>query len=512
MSSYELAEAGVLCFDDCVDSAESDGFIDLVSAGSARETKANADGLYSEAPTVSDSKPDLLMELRKVHILDGLIIEENLQINKFRCSKEKLNTELWESKPVGTNVLLTSRNEREASHLQLEKEKREVEELEKQNEDIDERFKKCSITERPRKEHDDRVLCDLFPNGSGRSVASLAMDGSVNTRVTKIIQDVSDLKVTKGASPQDVAQLPLSQCQDASGCTTGLSVYYKITLNNVFDLQEPSEEAGVQSQYIDGNELARSASLCSPEASLIPEMRVDDGTFDPGGKSLLPPVAKPRKSLLPVNEARAELEAPHSTEESLDHYFVGEGQLHLQNEVLEELPENVPPDTSHSLVSSPNVTQHENDNHVPPENCWASLQRLSEIMTKNEKMPTSLLKLHVQSAEEIHTSPPADDHQLEQSVSQVTADQPLEFDSGGRDEPNEKLLDGVQSSEALRISGSPESQIQFYSPMTEVRGHILLQLSPFCLHLEHQVYLVFKSLTSTLVFSSYESFLPTPGF
>lgn len=494
MSFYELAEAGVLCFDDCVDSAESDGFIDLVSAESARE--ANADGLYSEAPTVSDSRPDLLMELRKVHILDGLIMEENLQINKFRYSKEKLNTELSESKPVGTNVFLTSRNEREASHLQLEKEKREVEELEKgiekefkakQNEDIDERFKKCSITERPRKEHDDRVLCDLFPNGSGRSVASLAMDGSANTRVTKIIQDVSDLKVTKGASPQDVAQLPLSQCQDASGCTTGLSVYYKITLNNVFDLQEPSEEAGVQSQYIDGNELARSASLCSPEASLIPEMRVDDGTFDPGGKSLLPPVTKPRKSLLPVNEARAELEAPHSTEVSLDHYFVDEGQLHLQNEVLEELPENVPPDTSHSLVSSPNVTQHENDNHVPPENCWASLQRSSEIMSKNEKMPTSLLKLHVQSAEEIHTSPPADDHQLKQSVSQVTADQPLEFDSGGGDEPNEKLPDSVQCSEALRISGSPESQIQFYSPMAEVRGHILLQLSPFCLHLEHKV-------------------------
>lgn len=503
MSSYELAEAGVLCFDDSVDSAESDGFIDLVSAGSAREAKAIADGLYSEAPMVSevsDSRPDLLMELRKVHILDGLIMEENLQINKFRCSKEKLKTELSESKPVGTNVLLTSHNEREASHLQLEKEKRQVEGIEKefkvkQNDDIDEKFKKCSITERPRKEHDDRALCDLFPNGSGRSVTSLATDGSENARVTKIIQDVSDLKVTKGCSPQDVAQLPLSQCQDASGCTTGLSIYYKITLNNVFDLQEPSEEAGVQSQYINGNELARSASLCSPEASLIPEMRVDDGTFDPGGKSLLPPVTKPRKSLLPVNEARPELEAPHSTEVSLDHYFVDEGQLHLQNEVLEELPENVPPDTSHSLVSSPNVTQHENDNHVPPENCWASLQRSSEMMTKNEKMPTSVLKLHVLSAEEIYTSPPADDHQLEQSASQVTADQPLEFDPGGRDEPNEKLPDGVQSSEALRISGSPESQIQFYSPMTEVRGHILLMLSPFCLHLEHQVYLVFKSLT-----------------
>lgn len=494
MSSCKLAEAGVLCFDDCLDSAESDGFIDLVSAGSARETKAAANGLYSEAPVVSevsDSRPDLLLELRKVHILDGLIMEENLQINKFRCSKEKLNPELLESKP--TNVLLTSRNEREASHLQLEKEKREVEELErsiekefkaKQNEDIDEKFKKCSITERPRKEHDDRALCDLFPNGSGRSVTSLATDGSENTRVTEIIQDVSDLKVTKGASPQDVAQLPLSQCQDASGCTIGLSVYYKTTLNNVFDLQEPSEEAGVQSQYIDGNELARSASLCSPEASLIPEMRVDDGTFDPGGKSLLPPVTKPRKSLLLVNEGHAELETPHSAEVSLDrgHYFVDEGQLHLQDKVLEELPENVPPDTSHSLVSSPNVTQHEDDNHVPPENCWASLQRSSEIMTKNEKMSTSLRKLHVQSAEEIHTSSPADDHQLEESVSQVTADQPLEFDPSGRDEPNEKLPDGVQSSEALRISGSPESQIQFYSPMTEVRGHILLQLSPFCLH------------------------------
>ncbi|XP_013120046.1 uncharacterized protein LOC100698705 isoform X1 [Oreochromis niloticus] len=437
MSSCKLAEAGVLCFDDCLDSAESDGFIDLVSAGSARETKAAANGLYSEAPVVSevsDSRPDLLLELRKVHILDGLIMEENLQINKFRCSKEKLNTELLESKP--TNVLLTSRNEREASHLQLEKEKREVEELErsiekefkaKQNEDIDEKFKKCSITERPRKEHDDRALCDLFPNGSGRSVTSLATDGSENTRVTEIIQDVSDLK-------------------------------------------EPSEEAGVQSQYIDGNELARSASLCSPEASLIPEMRVDDGTFDPGGKSLLPPVTKPRKSLLLVNEGHAELETPHSAEVSLDrgHYFVDEGQLHLQDKVLEELPENVPPDTSHSLVSSPNVTQHEDDNHVPPENCWASLQCSSEIMTKNEKMSTSLLKLHVQSAEEIHTSSPADDHQLEESVSQVTADQPLEFDPSGRDEPNEKLPDGVQSSEALRISGSPESQIQFYSPMTEI--------------------------------------------
>ncbi|CAN9507602.1 unnamed protein product [Ophioblennius macclurei] len=117
MSSWELAEAGVVGLEDSFDP----------------EVTASSDHHLLENPASAPAsmRPDLLRELQKVHLLDRLIREESLEIHKLRCSDEALDDELLESKGHA-NV------DGEAFREQLEKEKREVEKLE---ENLDEATK-----------------------------------------------------------------------------------------------------------------------------------------------------------------------------------------------------------------------------------------------------------------------------------------------------------------------------------------------------------------------------------
>ncbi|XP_044025580.1 uncharacterized protein LOC122863288 isoform X1 [Siniperca chuatsi] len=509
MSSSELAEAGVLGLEDYLVPAESDNLSEPRSAGSASETEDDGHGTEAAtgaAAAAFHSRPGLLTELRKVHILDELIMEENLKIHELR----RPNEELLGSKPLDTNGLSSMSKEREAFRLQLEKERREVEKLEKS---LDKELKvkkhkhragkvvKCSIMEKARTENEeDRALCDELSSGScNRSQRthspSVQSDSqSQDTCQTESIHAVLGPDVTKEATPQDLVQLPDSQRQDH--CSEAEpSVFNLTTLNSTSDLKEPPEEMGIQPQgCISGKEFNGSrenTTICKPQASLTPEMRPDDGAFDPGGKSHLPPVPKPRKASVPVNDNLAEHETPHSAEllnpalssVAQDPGFV---QLDLQDKPLDALPENVTPVISHNFVLNPNVKEHSNNNnnnHAFPEKCKVSLDHLSEMTTKDEEatsvVPACWLQTDFHPAEEIQTLSPADECPHQQSAYQLPPDQSLEFDPGGRDEQNEDFPVGVQSSETMRISGSGARGIQAQlninmREMTDVKTPIVL--------------------------------------
>ncbi|KAL7388120.1 hypothetical protein ABVT39_007529 [Epinephelus coioides] len=486
MSSSELAEAGVLGFEDYLNPAESDNLSEPGSTGSASEIKASEDdGHCSEDATGADtlafySRPNLLQELKKVHVLDELIMEENLKIHEFRSRKENLKEELSVSNPVDTNGLSSVNKDREAFRLQLEKEKKEVEKLEKsldkeskvkKPKDRASKVIKCSIMEWATSENkEDQALCDELLSGSyNRSQRthspSLVQNDSQaqDTYKTENVQAVLGPDVAKETTTQDLVQLPHSKCLDHCSAAEP-SVYIGATLDSISVLKDPPEESVIQPQgCINGKILDKSGE----NASLTSETRPDDGVFDPGGESHLPPVPKPRRALLLVNTQVIEQEPPHFTElqkpagssVTQDQGFV---QFDLQDRPIDALPENVTPAISHNLVPSPNVKEHSynnNDNHALTEEC-----KLSEISTEDEEdtsaVPECLLQTDSQSSEEEQTSSPADalPHQL--SAPQLHPDQPVEFDPSGRDEQSEDFADGVQSFEAMRVSGSGSPGIQ----------------------------------------------------
>lgn len=458
MSSSELAEAGVLGLEDYLDPAEFDHLSEPRSTGSASGAMApEDDGCCIEAATGADSatfhtRPDLLTELRKVHMLDELIMEENLKIHKLRSSKENPNKELSSSKPLDTNGPSNISKEREAFWVQLEKEKREVEKLEKsldkerkvkKHKDRARKVVRCSIMEMARSESkEDRALCDELLSSQRIHSTSLVQDDSQaqDTYNTEHIPVVLGPGVVNEATPRDLVQLPDSYCQDCSGAEP--LVFDRAAINSTSGLKELPEEVGLQPQgSIYGTELDRACG----NASVTPEMRPDDGMFDPGGKSQLPPVPKPRKASLCVIDNLAEQEPPHSTElQDPDQSSVAQdpsfAQLDLQDKPPDALSENMTPAFSLNLVLNPNVKEHSNNNN----NNQAGIS--TEGVEDLSVVPACLVQ--------------TEDEPLEQ---------PLEFDPGGRDEP-----DGVQSSEATRTSGSglPGVQTQLHISMRQV--HYLL--------------------------------------
>ncbi|XP_028460278.1 uncharacterized protein LOC114572744 isoform X2 [Perca flavescens] len=484
MSSSELAEAGVLGLEDYLDPAESDNLSEPRSTGSASEPKASEDdGHCAEAATGAEtvafhSWPDLLTELRKVHVLDELIVEENLKIHQLRRCEENPEEALSVSKPPDTNGPSSMSKEREAFRLQLEKEKREVEKLEeslnkerkvKKHKDAARKVVKCSIMEKARSENKkDQALCDELLSGShNRSQRTHSTSLVLNDSQAQDTCKTEHIKVlgpdTKEATPQDLVQLPDSQCQgDCSGAEP--SVLNRATFNIASDLKDPSEELGIQPQgCIHGKQLDESGENAS---SLTSEMRPEDGVFDPGRKLHLPPALKPRKASLPVNDNLAEHKSPDAAElqdpawpsVAQDPGFV---QHDLEDKPLDALPENVNAAVSHTLDVNPNVKERSSSSN---NNNHALTEKYNEISTKDEDdtpvVAAGLLQTHLDPAKGFQTESPADEHPHQQAAPKPCPDQPLEFDPGGTDEQNEDLPDGVQSSEAMRISGSGSPGIQ----------------------------------------------------
>lgn len=477
MSAEELAEAGVLGLEDCLLPAESDSISEPRSTPCVRETKAsdNGDGQHSEAGKEADTKPtynrpDLLTELRKVRVLDELIMEENLKIHTFR-NREKANEELSESKPSDTHGPSINK-EREVFQLQLEREKMEVDKLEKslgkeyevkkQKDTAIKIVVKCSVMEKARTENgDDQALCnELLLSTYNRSQRTHSCKNTCEAEV--LGPDGAEEATSHG-----LVQLPDLKCQDS--CSEAEPSGFVGTTS---DLKAPLEEMGLQPQ---GCILVENPIICKPEASLTPEMRPDDGAFDPGGQWHPPPVPKPRNALLSVkdnlvddenfvdDENLVDDEGPHSTE-----LQIPRDSLILPDTTLDELPETATSAVGLSLVHNANVKEHSknnNNNCGLPEESNLSSDHFSEITTEDKEdtsvVPACLPQADSHAAEENKNVSPVN----ECPPQGLPPAQPLVLQPCGEDQPKEDLADGIQSSECLRVSGSgsPGIQAQLYT-------------------------------------------------
>lgn len=446
---------------------ESFSFGEPTSAAHSSETKTSEDdGWCTAAATGAQtvafhSTPDLLTELRNVHALDELIMEEKLKIQELRCCKE--NEDPFGRKPSDTSGLLSISKDGETFLLQLDKEKREVDKLEKslgkeckvkKHQDRAGKVVKNSIMEKARSETmEDGVLNDELLSGSFSRTNSTSLVHSdspaQDTRETEHIQ--------AEATPKVLAQFPDPHCEDhCSEAET--SIFQRSTLIITSNLKKFCGEEAVQPQgCIDGRDTdgrAENSTKHKPEASLTPEMRLGDREFDPGGRSHLPPVPKPRKALLPVNGDLEELATPHSAELnpalSAVTQHPGFVQLDLQDKPLNALLETVSSASSHILFINANVKEHcnnNNNNHALQEQCKVSVEHLSETSTDNEEETLGARECSLQT-----DSQPADEIQTLSPLPQSAPQQPhqqLEFDSPGRDEQN----DGVTRRPGSRSAG-----------------------------------------------------------
>ncbi|KAM7394944.1 hypothetical protein PAMA_006604 [Pampus argenteus] len=464
MSCSDLAEAGVLGLEDCINPVESENLSEPRSTGSAGAPACEDDGRYTEA--AFHSKPDLLTELRKVHVLDELIMEENLKIHELRRCKENPEDELPGSRNTENEPSSTCKERRETFRLQLQKEKREVERLEKslnkerqvkKHKNRARKVVKCSIMEKARTENEeDRALCDELLSGicnRSQNTHSQAHDKCK----TESVQAQLSLEVAEDDKLQDLDHLLDSQHLKLSYSESESSAFNRTALNSSSDLKE---EVGVHpAGCIYERQSAENTSVCSYEASLLAETRPDDG-----GKPHLPPEPKPRKIQLPVNNT-AQHETPHFSEvtNSAPSSAAQDSaleQLDLQMNALDALPENVTLAISHNLVLNPNVKEHcnnNNNNHMLPEKCKVSLDHSdsSDMAVKNEE-DASVAPVQT----EIHlTGEITDEYPLQQSLLQLPPDLPLEFDPGGKDEQNDHLPD-ADHHEVMRVSGCGSPGIQ----------------------------------------------------
>lgn len=459
MSSSELAAAGILALDDHLDHVETDTCTDSRSSAPPSETKASVDVEHhtntptSVAAAAFQGRQDLLEELRKVHDLDELIIEENLKIHELRCSREKPNEELPAGQTKDTTKSSSMNREREAFRLQLEKERIELDNLEKslhkdkikKNKDKLRKVVKCSIMEKARCEiEEDRALCD--------GLLSTKCDKLERTTSHVPPQDTCEAEDVPATVGPDVAELVKPQDSDGQHasqsedhCSEEESADNETTVIGTCDLKEYPEE--IQSQgYICVRESDRppdNATICKPEASLTPETRPDDGAFDPGGKAHSPPVPEP-KTAPPMNGELTEQESPHSSD------------------ISDELLDSACGDLTLTIRHKENMTEqwhnnNNNNNRLLPEQGTACFANVCETTCKDEGDATVL-----QPVDESPASP-GDECAQQPEASQLPPGQPVSC--AGRAVQGEDLSDGLQ---AMRLSGSRLSGIPAQVCMRQV--------------------------------------------
>ncbi|XP_068199253.1 uncharacterized protein [Antennarius striatus] len=432
MSSNELAEAGILGLEDDLDSAELDHHSELGSPASENDPMSPEDLGQCAADTVGfQSGVDVLTELRKVQILDELITEENLSIQMLRHSKEKPQERLSGAKPSDVNRQSSLSKEREAFRLQLEKEKREVDQLEESLKDEGGRREAVEVAgaEGPCEE----------PLSGSRSLTTHPVSSVWNTSQDQCEHVQAVLDPDAAAFGEDLT--PEAEPVHSN----------RTTFISSPDLNGPPGDVGVQHHVLkelDGS--SGDAAACKPEAVLTPETRPDDGAFDPGGTLPCGPVPKSRTFLLPVDHKEtgaAELQVPDVSA--------------LQDEGLWERSQDV---AHPGVVLSPHVKEH--SNHPAP------VQLLSETHGV-ETGPSGVSSCWLQTAEE--AVPPVTDGTDQQSSPQLPPER-LELHPSGADEQP-----GVSSEELcenMRTTGSrspvAEAQINSVSVATDFRTPIVL--------------------------------------
>ncbi|XP_076016269.1 uncharacterized protein LOC143008405 [Genypterus blacodes] len=432
MSSSDLAEAGVLGFEDSSLSPESENLNEWRTNSSVSETKALDGERHTENGSVAGtvtlcSRPDLLTELRQVQILDEMIMEENLKIHQLRRQCEEKPSE--ETQGTGSTS-----QERQGFKLQLEKEKREVAKLEKSlNKEMDNKVKlkrpskvlKCSIMRRENTE--DKALFDQLLSSSGNQSQSSKQQHEPHAGDESQSEDApadGGPDVLHETTPTPPPQAP------QSGDDVGMNC----------DLEEPEPSGFIPStlKISTDEDVETEPSRSKPEASLTAETRPDDGAFDPGGEPTLPPVPKPRKASLPLSNAPAEHNGPHTelNGAALD-------PMAPEAAGAEPDPPGDPPDLppkSESpapeglLVLNPNLSEHcnnNNNNHQLPDDCTATADG------------------DVISTEECRQPPPRQPPDL------LTV-----CDPGREEERNQDVPDGSQTSEATWFPSARSPAVQ----------------------------------------------------
>ncbi|XP_067098168.1 uncharacterized protein [Osmerus mordax] len=327
MSSRDLVEAGVLGLEDglTVEGTES-----LSESASFEVTRGpvDSDDCPTEAGGVaSGCREVLLKELRELHVLDELIMEENVKIHKLRRHEE----ERLDKKPAVSMGPRRTSKERQMFQLELQREKKEVERLEMSLDNGTTRCKlrkqlsrtrkvvKCSVMERTSKLEylEDSALCEELISGRKRPC---------NTQLlTKMPPNANASNTDAVSFSESVTKQPVLQDSvsplDSPGIYTNLSIYDSLGHVAVSSLQQPvlasrqttpdsREEVGIQPQgYDDGKRDSRfreTVESHKPEDSSKPEPKPDYSAFDPGGSSDNPPVPKPRRTQPPVHDASTE--------------------------------------------------------------------------------------------------------------------------------------------------------------------------------------------------------------
>lgn len=421
MASRESAEAGSLGLEDFLLPAESDCGWEPKSTASACEMKVSDDRYNKVIPEVDPqafpSSCDLLTELRQVHALDEMIAEETLKIHVFR-QNGRPDEEPPRSEAPDSNGL-SVRKAREAFRRQLEKEKEEVDKLERSLEsavkarkqkDESKKVIRCSVMEKTRTEEED-------DESHATHAAFLVCRDSEPEHKPDCHEEVLDLRIlTENASNQ----LPASQADDFECETLVLS-------RKTSDVKPVQPPEGVFSE-----------SPTKPEASLTPELRPDDGAFDPGGNWHVPPVPKPRSVLL-ARDNPSEDDAPSSVEMQIPSLpsvtdLTGDAAVC-------ELPESS--DINHSPALSADVKEHQTTAEEPEIPCFPE----TDIKDKNDTSVEfkGLEEEDLELVEEMRTLSPASQSLLPES--------PPDLELSGRDYRDEDLAECVQPSDWLKVSG-----------------------------------------------------------
>ncbi|KAM4713457.1 uncharacterized protein FYW61_020455 [Anableps anableps] len=425
----ELTEAGGLSFECCLQPGGSDQLGEVVSAESVRESEACSDvddDFCTETEKTEEqltSRLDLLNEMRTGHVLDQLIIEENLKIDELRLSKGGSNDQ---SAPF-TSHSSVANAKREAFWLQLEREKREVEKLEKslgdapEREDMPPDSEECVVKEES--ETDREPTDELLSEGSG---------SGCNDAMHPCAKDVIKEKPS------------LSQGHNVSGSDFELSLCDTSRVFSFGDLKDSSMV--VQPPILCGKELTEGAPY-DAESDSTSELRAHE-EFDPGGKLIPLPVSEAEAGSLPGNSLPAEHETPSTSKASED---PADAQLDLTTEALGVLFESVTIDCREDFLYT-DVKEHinNNNNNLLVHGNYENFSETTNADQQDPSMvPAGLLQKDAQQIE-------AD----LQSVLQMGPNHPLEFDPGAKEELKEDFPDAVWSSDSVRISDHVAQRVQ----------------------------------------------------
>ncbi|MEQ2297368.1 hypothetical protein AMECASPLE_034160 [Ameca splendens] len=445
-ASIELSEVGVLSFEDCLQPGGSNRPNKVLSTQSMRKGEACSDDdedFCSEAHNTErqfNSWLDLLNKMRNVHVFDELIIEENLKIHDLRRCKGGSTKQPSESRPFTSQHSSVTNPESEVFWLQLEREKREVEELEKSLDEEPERLvkaresRKCFVMEQSETDSgEDAEPTELLSEGS---------ESGCNAAMQAQAKDVIKEKPS------------LYQGHNVSDSDSELSLCNTSRISSFCDLKESSE--AVQPQIVCGEELNES-TLCSAKNKLTSEMLQHEGEFCPGGKSIPLPLSEPETGSLPVNSPPAEHETPRTSKtcESAPSLLAQDpayALLDLTAKYFGVLSKSVTINGRKNCLS-PNVKEQINNNNnnlLVHGNCDENVSEMTNIDKEDPSLvPAGFLQTEAQQTKTNL-----------QSVLQIGPNQLQEFDPGGKEELNKYFPDGVQSSDSVRTADSVAYRMQ----------------------------------------------------